>query len=189
MKQIGIAVHNYHSTYQQLPPAFATNSQGTPIRSWRVTLMPYLEDQPRWQQWNQDESWNSAANSQFHAPPPFVYLSPFDDDNAPGAETHVFAVRHPDGLMSGDPQVRFRDATDGLANTLLAVYLPGRTTHWAAPEDITLQQLQAELGNASQRESVILLFGDGTVRRITSPVDPGTVEAMVTRSGGEIVAL
>jgi type II secretory pathway pseudopilin PulG len=189
MKQIGLAMHNYHAAYKQLPPAFAADSEGTPVRSWRVTVTPFAEEQYRWEQWNQDESWDSVANSQLHAPPPFVFISPFDADQTGSVETHVFAVRHPDGLMSGDPQVTFADAKDGLANTILAVYLPGLTTHWAAPEDITLEQLQAELGSASQQDSVIIVFGDGAVRRITSPIDPATVEAMVTRNGGETVAL
>lgn len=188
MRQIGIAMHNYHDTYQQLPPAFAVDSQGTPTCSWRVTLLPFFSTQPVWDQWHHDERWDSDANAQLHLPPPALYISPFDASQPPSAQTHVFAVRHPDGLMSGDRQTRLSDAKDGLANTILAVYLPGHTTHWASPDDITLEELQAELANASRQESVILILGDASVRRITSPIDAATVEAMITRNGGETVA-
>jgi hypothetical protein len=117
-----------------------------------------------------------------------VYVDPGQQDLV-SDETHVFAVRHPQGMLSGEAGLTFADVTDGLANTVLAVYLPGRTTSWSAPEDITLAELQAEFAKASPDKPVSVLFGDGSVRRFAEPLDPLTVEAIVTRDGGEAVNL
>ncbi len=61
LKQIGIAIHNYHSAYQKLPP----NLSGTVIRSnsvrvmnegnrrmlgWLVPITPFMEQQNVWEQ-------------------------------------------------------------------------------------------------------------------------------------------
>ncbi len=188
MKQIGIAIHNYHDTYRQFPPAVATNWEGTQTHGWRVTLLPYIEQYPLYEQWNENEAWDSAANSQLHSPMPSTYASPFDSE-PDTTQSHFVAVSHPNGIMSGESGIGFANVSDGLSNTILAVYLPNRTVKWAEPSDVSLQELQSALGTASISDSVILLMADLSVVRITAPMDPATVEALVTRSGNETVSL
>src|SRR4051794_6845264 len=43
LKQIGLALQNYHDDYGTLPPAYIADSTGKPIHSWRVLLLPYIE--------------------------------------------------------------------------------------------------------------------------------------------------
>ena len=50
LKQVGLACHNYHSAYRQLPGGAATDTQGNPIWSWRVALLPFVEEQGTWEQ-------------------------------------------------------------------------------------------------------------------------------------------
>lgn len=186
LKQVGLAIHNYHSAYRQLPAAAATDLADQPLWSWRVALLPFAEEQARWSGWQQDQAWNSGANSPLLVPAPPVYSSPLDPD--PNTDlTHVFAVRHPQGIMSGEPDLRFRDVTDGLSNTILAVYLPDRTAPWAAPDDISLSELQSEFANVTKQRPILVLFADGAVRIMSSPLDAATVEAMVTRDGDESI--
>jgi prepilin-type N-terminal cleavage/methylation domain-containing protein/prepilin-type processing-associated H-X9-DG protein len=49
LKQIGLAVHNYHDTYQQLPPA-AVGGDGEV--SWAVVILPWIEQESLYRQWN-----------------------------------------------------------------------------------------------------------------------------------------
>jgi prepilin-type N-terminal cleavage/methylation domain-containing protein len=49
LKQIGLAVHNYHGTYQRFPPA-ALGGDGEV--SWAVLLLPHLEQDNLYRQWN-----------------------------------------------------------------------------------------------------------------------------------------
>jgi len=185
LKQVGLAFHNYHSVYRQLPADAATDAQGNPLWSWRVTLLPFVEEQATWEQWQQDQAWDSGVNASLSVPLPMAYASP-KEANPASDQTHIFAVRHPQGMMSGASGLTFADVTDGLSNTILAVYLPGRTTSWAAPEDISLAELQVEFGKVTPIDPILVLFGDGAVQRFNEPLDPATVEALVTRDAGDV---
>jgi hypothetical protein len=186
MKMIGLGIHNDHASFQQLPAAAAVDSSGGPLWSWRVALLPFLEESATWDRWQQDQRWDSEANRALWVPMPANYI-PVDTSNPAADQTHVFAIRHPLSLMSGEPNLAFKDCSDGLSNTILAVYLTSRTTSWAAPEDLSLQELQGEFANLSPPQAIVVLFGDGSVRRFSSPLDPATIEAMVTRNAGDIV--
>ena len=41
LKQIGLALHNYESTYDALPPAYTVDAAGRPLHSWRTLILPY----------------------------------------------------------------------------------------------------------------------------------------------------
>ncbi|MGI9473027.1 MAG: DUF1559 domain-containing protein [Rubripirellula sp.] len=185
LRQIGIAVHNYHADFGQLPPAFTTNAKGQPTNSWRLTLTPYLDDSDRLERWSLTEPWDAGVNSGLATPTPKVYTSPIVQDPPTETETHVFAVRHLDGMMPGASGLKFEDIADGLGQTIFAAYLPNHTTHWAAPQDISLKRLQDELGVAGSDAPCILLFADGSVRVIDAPVKPELVTSWVTRRGNE----
>ena len=43
IKQLGLAVHNYNSVYGHLPQQAIFGKEGKPLLSWRVALLPYLE--------------------------------------------------------------------------------------------------------------------------------------------------
>lgn len=68
LKQIGLAIHNYHDTYLMFPPSGGRASRGWTHSHW-VNLLPYVDQAPMYQQWNfnaQDEGWvcdtNTGAN-------------------------------------------------------------------------------------------------------------------------------
>ena len=43
MKQLGLAVHNYAQQYRCFPPAYIADKNGKPMHSWRVLILPYLD--------------------------------------------------------------------------------------------------------------------------------------------------
>jgi prepilin-type N-terminal cleavage/methylation domain-containing protein len=49
LKQIGLAVHNYHETFERIPPA---SLGGDGEVSWAVLLLPFIEQDNLFQQWN-----------------------------------------------------------------------------------------------------------------------------------------
>src|SRR5439155_1199367 len=62
--QVGLAVINHNVTTRRLPPAYALGPDGEPNRglSWRVTMLPYLDQEPLYRQFKLDEAWDSPAN-------------------------------------------------------------------------------------------------------------------------------
>jgi hypothetical protein len=61
LKQIGIAIHNYHDTNNKMP-ADIVDKDGKAILSWRVLLLPYLEEEPLYKEFKLDEPWDSKTN-------------------------------------------------------------------------------------------------------------------------------
>ncbi len=186
LKQIGIALHNYHSAHNQLPPAVVTNRAGDPTHSWRVTLLPFMEEQTRLDAWAVEEPWDSDSNSGLLDPLPLAYRSLLDE-NPSGTVTHVMSVRHPQAMIQANTAGSFQDVVDGLSNTIFAVYVQNRAVDWAAPQDISLPELQAEVAGASFSNPVLLLMGDGSVIQITKPLSAEQVQALVTRDGQEVI--
>ena len=62
MKQIGLAMHNYHDANKSFPAQASFDASGRPLLSWRVLLLPYLEQNELYKQFHLDEPWNSEHN-------------------------------------------------------------------------------------------------------------------------------
>jgi len=47
LKQIGVALHNYHDTYKSFPASyFNTSPNNEPRWSWAMSILPFIEQQP-----------------------------------------------------------------------------------------------------------------------------------------------
>ena len=57
MKQLGLAMHSYAATHGRLPPAVVYGKDGQPLYSWRVLLLPFIEQSELYQQFHLDEAW------------------------------------------------------------------------------------------------------------------------------------
>ncbi len=59
LRQLALAMHNYHDVYKQFPAAAIRDAQGRPLLSWRVALLPFLEESKLYQEFHLDEPWDS----------------------------------------------------------------------------------------------------------------------------------
>src|SRR5262245_25073160 len=63
MKQMALAIHNYVSAKKRFPTAAIRDKKnGKPLLSWRVAILPYLEDQTIYGEFHLDEPWDSEHN-------------------------------------------------------------------------------------------------------------------------------
>lgn len=68
VERIGQAMQCWRLEHDgKLPPAFTTDSEGRPLHSWRVLLLPYLGEAELFAKIRLNEPWDSEWNSQFHA--------------------------------------------------------------------------------------------------------------------------
>ena len=67
LKQIGLACHNYESTYQSLPPGMKGSIWGT----WQMFVLPYVEQGNLYNAWN--STGNNSAEMVGFASGPFTY--------------------------------------------------------------------------------------------------------------------
>src|SRR5205823_41709 len=54
LKQIGLGLHNYHSTYQKFPAGWKGDATKDPCWGWGTYLLPYIEQGPLYNQLNPD---------------------------------------------------------------------------------------------------------------------------------------
>src|SRR5258708_3140815 len=79
LKQIGLALHNYHDEFKCFPPAFVADANGRPMHSWRVLLLPYLDQAPLYANYQFDEPWDGPNNSKLADKILAVFNCPSED--------------------------------------------------------------------------------------------------------------
>ncbi|MCP4512303.1 MAG: DUF1559 domain-containing protein, partial [Fuerstiella sp.] len=186
LKQIGLAMHNYHETYRKFPARGNYDRNGKPLLSWRVHLLPFLDQQQLYDQFKLDEPWDSDHNLPLAGQIPDVYRNKQLDDPT----RTVFVTLDGKGtFMEGTKGLSFRDFTDGTSNTLMVVETnPGNAVVWTRPEDLVFDQNEPSNGVGLIRlQGFQALFTDGAVQMLSAEIDDETLRRLILRNDGEIV--
>src|SRR5262249_20124770 len=74
LKQLALAMHTYASSSGYLPRHAIYSKDGKPLLSWRVAVLPYLEQVPLYRKFKLDEPWDSPHNKALlkYMPPSFI---------------------------------------------------------------------------------------------------------------------
>jgi hypothetical protein len=168
LKQIGLAIHSYHDANGRAP-ANVYAKDGTPLLSWRVQLLPYMEQVALHQKFKLDEAWDSPANKQWSQAVIRTFQVPGRPANQPW-ETYFQtftspkdAGEHRAWLVDGDPKgPQLTTVTDGLSNTIMVVEA-GTAVPWAKPEDLPYDGKQPLPRLGGPGGVFAALFGDGSV--------------------------
>ena len=133
LKRLGLAMYNYHDTHGHFPPAVVLGPDGKTPHSWRVELLPFVDQNALYAEYRMNEPWDSAANLKVLAQMPNVFRSPFDDPKS--IKSGYYALVGP-GTVFGEPAgVKVSQITDGTSNTIMFVEAK-RDIPWTKPEDI-----------------------------------------------------
>ena len=186
LKQLALAVHNYHDVYKALPPAVVNDANGKPLYSGRVLLLPFIEQSMLYDKWDKTQAWDSPANQALSQQAIGVFRDPSETTGSPSQTSYLF-VSGPGAMFEPGKKLDFSDIRDGLSNTLMFVEVKGSGINWAEPRDWD-PATPLPPGNHSQGNIVAL--GDGSVRPIdTKNMIPANIQAAATRAGGEAVFL
>lgn len=187
LKQIGLAMHNYHDTYKRLPPAASYDSKGQPLLSWRVHLLPFLETEELYKQFHLNEPWDSEHNRKLIEKMPEFFRSPFAKPQ-PGRTTYLVPVGN-ETAFHGREGAEFREVTDGLSNTIMTLEVDfHHAVIWTKPDDLPFDPKQPERGLGGPYPGGFLAgICDGSVMFIKLPRDADKLRAVFTRDGGEVV--
>ncbi len=190
LKQIGLALHNYHDTFGRFPAAYLNDLQDRPKLSWRVSILPYVDQPGVFNAYSFNDAWDSPSNSMLLNPMPRTYACP--SHGVPGSTNTCYAAIAGDNTIMGAGKcVGIRDVTDGTSNTLMIVEACRLNIPWMKPQDIdaaTVTRIGDPNGVSSfHTGGAHILMADGTVRYISNNVDPNVVKALITRNGGENV--
>ncbi len=195
LKQIGLALHNYHADMGTFPAAALYDANGKPLLSWRVAILPFIEENALYEQIHLDEPWDSLHNMQVAKKMPEVFACPYPGDRQGVTRYRVFTgdqAAFPDRSLRPSPSSEGRkiwEFTDGTSNTLLVV-VADEAVPWMKPEELPYAPELPLPRLGSQASGFQVLFADGDVRYLRRrSIDDKTLRALITPNGGEIVDL
>ncbi|MBX9583773.1 MAG: DUF1559 domain-containing protein [Gemmataceae bacterium] len=188
LKQIALAMHGYADTYGAFPPAAVVDKEGRPLLSWRVLILPYIEQDNLYKQFKLDEPWDGPNNKKLLAKMPKVYAMP--EKAAPDATTTYYRVFTGRGaafdllqgvkLPAGFP--------DGTSNTLL-VATAAEAVPWSKPDELPFDpdaDMTKLLGFFTNGVCNVA-YADGSVRGFKKTVKPQTLNLVIQRDDGMVI--
>jgi hypothetical protein len=195
LKIIALAMHNYHDTYGRLPSAGSRGQPGFPGRppgdkpllSWRVAILPFIEQDQLYRQFHQNEPWDSPHNKALLPLIPREYLQPGEKPGPEGLTKYQVFVGRGTAFEDLPQGVRLTDFTDGTANTLLVVEAANGVP-WTKPEDLPFDPNGPLPPLGGQFRNVFLAaYADGSCKPVPRDTPEATLKALITRNGGELV--
>jgi hypothetical protein len=189
LKQLMIAMHNFHDVNGHFPPPAVLGPDGKTAHSWRVAILPYIEEIELYKQYKMDEPWDSASNKKVLAKMPAVFRDPTAD--AASLETSYFTLVGSAtalGAKNGKG-TKLQEITDGTSNTIALVEAK-RAVPWTKPEDIEYNTDKPLPRFGGWRDGGFLTaYCDGSIRYVSDTTDPQVLHALITKSGGERITL
>lgn len=204
LRQIGLAMFNYHQKYGCFPPAFVADQNGKPKHSWRVLLLPFLDQIALYKQYRFDEPWNGPHNSQLAGQMPQIYGCPtckyqLRDEPAQSQACYAMLVG-PHAITDGPTPRKMGDIKDGISNTATVAECAGAGINWLEPRDIDVGKMTYRIASLGDAQRVCLtdictshpgvanvLFCDGAVHRVPVDIEPGRLKSLITIDGREPV--
>lgn len=189
LKQIALAIHNYHDAYGHLPQDIV-DKDGKPILSWRVAILPFIEQQNLYNQFKLDEPWDSANNKQWSQAMIKVFISP--EATLPAKHewglTNYRGISGPDAAFEPGKKIKLTDFTDGTSNTIMVIET-AELVPWAKPGDYPFDPKKPlpKIVPVGKQKVFQAAFADGSVRALRPNLDEKTLKALFTRSGGEVI--
>ncbi|MCI0702957.1 MAG: DUF1559 domain-containing protein [Planctomycetia bacterium] len=192
LKQLALAMHFHHDATGTLPQPAWLQPQGAPNKpgglSWRVHLLPYIEQQALYKQFKLDEPWDSENNKKLIEQMPKIYASPLVTDPVGQTRYKVFVGNG--AAFERDKKFSLAQFADGTSNTIMIIG-GGAPVIWTKPDDIEFTDdiTPAILALPGQMGCNVAM-GDGSVRWLAlGNLSPQTLKAAVTRNGGEVFNL
>lgn len=195
LRQILIAMHNYHDTFKSFPPQ-ASRKDDKKLLSWRVRLLPYLEQQELYDQFHLDEPWDSDHNKKLIEKMPRVFAGQgLTNEQLKQGMTNYLVPVGPKTVFEGEAGCRFADITDGTSNTIAAVEVaPEHAVVWTRPDDWRVdfsKPFVGLLGKKADDKPEPIGFNaalcDGSVRFISTSIGWETMRKLLQKDDGEVI--
>jgi hypothetical protein len=188
MKQIVLAMHNYAQANKTFPPAYTVDKEGKPLLSWRVLILPYLEQDGLYKQFHLDEPWDSEHNRKLVVNMPAFYKNSASKVAGEG-KTNYLTIRGENTIFPGKKGIGFGEILDGTSNTILTVEAAdAKAVIWTKPDDFEFDADNPLKGLVGlQPGGFNAGMADGSVRFMPASIDPKTARLLFLRNDREAV--
>ena len=121
MRIIALALQQYEYEHGRLPPAYIADADGKPMHSWRVLILPYLEERGLYEQYDFSQPWDSENNLRVAEQIPWFYQCPSDADLSQYNHTSYMVIVGDDTFFPGSESRSMADCRDYPDSTLVVV--------------------------------------------------------------------
>jgi hypothetical protein len=194
LHQLYLAVQTYHQVNGGMPPSAILGKNGKPLLSWRVLLLPYVEEDQYFREFHLDEPWDSPHNHPLLEKMPRIFSNVMDKESS---MTHYQVLVGP-GTPFEKEGLTWDDFSDGRSNTILIVDAMDGVP-WTKPVDLHYDPAvsMGTLGRFHHKsihfwgytigshQVFNAVFADGSVHSIRKGKDPESLRGFITRNGAE----
>ena len=188
MRNLALAMHNFHDSMDAFPAQSLVDQQGKRLLSWRVMVLPYLDQAALYQEFHLDEPWDSEHNRKLIEKMPAVFRSAGGNSKS-GTTRFVAPLTDRSTMGRVGPAVRIQDIKDGTSNTIWLVQADeSHAVIWTKPDDLVIDEknpIGSMIGPETKRFAVSL--ADGSVRFLSRDNDATTLMSLFSIDGGEII--
>lgn len=191
LRELGLGMHFFHDTMHRFPAQASTDSKGKKLLSWRVHLLPYLDQNDLYERFHLDEPWDSEHNKKLIQLMPDVYRS--QDSVAPEFHT-TYLVPVGKYMVFEEPNApnqktgrSFADILDGTSNTAMIVNVnDDASVIWTKPEDleVDLENVSKHLPKSQQQDTYILCC-DARIRVVPPTAPDELLRLLFLRNDGK----
>ncbi len=193
LNQLLLAFHNYHDVYGSFPPAFIANSDGKPIHSWRVLILPFVDEKSLFESYDFNEPWDGPNNSRLAHRMPAVFHSHTEPPST--TNTNLVVVTGPGTAFPGCAVTKLDDFQDGQENTILLTEIGHSKIPWLAPQDLAVETMsfhvkdtqKPSISSARWRQPYVVFADSITTYTLNQTISPNALRALMTIAGGEHV--
>jgi hypothetical protein len=175
LKQIGLALHNYHDVHATLPPGAVVDTDDRMHHGWQTQLLPYLDQAPLYNRIDFGVPWDDPRNAgNFQAELKILLIPGISETR----DSTGLGLSHYSGnvnLFDRNSSVRFRDFSDGTSNTIMAGETAAGFQPWGKPGNWRDPATGINTGPNSfggPFGGAQILLGDGSVRFLSDDVKP-----------------
>ncbi|MBI1345688.1 DUF1559 domain-containing protein [bacterium] len=186
LKQIALALHNYHDAYGSFPQAYTVDADGNRLHSWRTLILPYIDQAALYKTIDLTKPWDDPVNAAASEKNIYGYACPSANVTSP--KTTYMVISTPDSIFPGAEARKLEDTTDGTSQTLMVIEVPGeQAIEWMSPYDADATVLEdfMVVSKNSHTGGRHGLLADGAVRFISENIDRKVLEAAFTIAAGD----
>ncbi len=179
-----MAVANYYDNNGSLPPAYIADESGKPMHSWRVLLLPYMDQPELYEAYDFSEPWDGPNNRKLLQRRPKAYAFPSEEKG--GSVTNYLAVVGPQTAWPGAEPAGGNKPHATSGSTILVVENHGSGIHWTEPRDLQFDTMnmsvrdEAPDGISSPYKLVGVVSIDGSLNTLGPELSPDELRAMLT---------
>jgi hypothetical protein len=185
LRQIGIAFHDYHDNHKRFPAAAIYDKDGKPLLSWRVAILPSLDQAALYREFKLDEPWDSPHNIKLLDKMPRIY-GPVADAKEDIGKTLYQVFTGPGTVFEGTNGTKIGSISDGLSKTILVAEARDAVP-WTKPHELEYKDKEPLPKVGAGKNGFLVLMGDCSVMTFRADFDERQMRNAILRADGNVI--